>query len=243
VYVTHREKATSALAASGIMAVIVCGLIFGLQVARQPGGASTLVSVWLEPPKPPAKQPKQQPQRAKTSAPKGAPSPRNLRNKATQVVAPPKQLVILPPPIVVATQAGIGNAASSGASDRRGPGQGAGGIGNGFGGGGDGGDGEGEGEVGPERIRGRLSFSDVPESMLGPGQSASIGVRYAVETNGRVTSCGIDRSSGIAGLDALVCRLIERRFRFRPALDGAGRPVRSTVVETHSWSVEPEEEK
>ena len=96
--------------------------------------------------------------------------------------------------------------------------------------------------VGPQQIRGKLKFSDVPESILGPGQSASVGVRYTVQVDGRVTNCRIDRSSRIAALDALVCRLIEERFRFRPALDEDGRAVRSVVVENHSWSVAPEDD-
>ena len=54
-------------------------------------------------------------------------------------------------------------------------------------------------------------------------------------------SPGAPQVYSIAALDTLVCRLIERRFRFRPALDGEGRPMRVTVVETHSWTVEPEE--
>ena len=36
-------------------------------------------------------------------------------------------------------------------------------------------------------------------------------------------------------LDAVTCRLIQQRYRFRPSLDPGGRPVRSQVVEDHSW--------
>ncbi|MEG8053304.1 TonB family protein [Sphingomonas aerolata] len=62
-----------------------------------------------------------------------------------------------------------------------------------------------------------------------------VGVRYTVETTGRVTGCSITRSSGNAVLDATTCRLIELRFRYRPWLDAAGRPVRSTVVHNQEW--------
>jgi protein TonB len=225
------------------MLVLAYALIFGLRVALLPRGANVLVSIDLEPPQPrPSEPPKQPVRKAHSSAPKGSPSPPNLKNQATQVVAPPKQLVILPPPIVVATQAGTGNAAQTGAADRLGPGQGAGGIGNGNGGGGNGGNGEGGGAVvGPQQIKGRLRFSDIPEELLGAGESASVAVRYTVGVDGRVSNCRIDRSSRKPGIDSLACRLIEQRFRFRPARDEDGRPVRSTVVETHSWSVAPED--
>jgi protein TonB len=39
-------------------------------------------------------------------------------------------------------------------------------------------------------------------------------------------------------LDALTCRLIRERFRFRPSRDGRGRPVPALVRETHEWVFE-----
>jgi protein TonB len=243
-YASQREKAASALAACAVVLMLAYVLVVGLRVAWTPRANEVLVSLNLEPPPLREKQrPKQPVRKAWSSAPKGSPSPPNLRNQATQVVAPPKQLVILPAPIVVATQAGLGNATQTGAADRPGPGQGAGGIGNDNGGGGNGGRGEGgDAVVGPQQIKGRLRFSDIPEELLGAGEFASVGVRYTVGVDGRVSNCRIDRSSRKPGIDALACRMIERRFRFRPARDEDGRPVRSTVVETHSWSVAPEDE-
>jgi protein TonB len=244
VYVSSSERATSPLAALGVMLLMAYALIVGLRVAWRPAGSAVLVAVGLAPPSPPppSQRHRHPVKRAKSSAAEGEPAPANLRGHATPVVAPPRQLLIIPPPIAVATQAGIAAGLTTGAADRRGPGQGAGGIGNGNGGGGDGGDGYGDDAVvGPQQIRGRLKFSDVPEDILGPGQSASVGVRYTVETNGRVTHCSIDKSSRVPALDVLACRLIEQRFRFRPALDEDGRPVRSVVVETHSWSVQPDD--
>lgn len=240
-YISRRDKVTSGVAAIGIVLLIAGALVFGLQVDWSPRETAALTSVDLTPPRPEPEQ-EEPPVQPKTSpAPKDAASPPNRRNQATEVTAPPQPFVIVPPPIVVATEAGTGNAATTGASDRAGPGRGAGGVGDGTGGGGTGGDGTGGGaETGPERIRGRLSFRDIPESLLGPGETATVDVRYAVETNGRVTDCRIDRSSGKPALDARVCQLIERRFRFRPARDAQGRPVRSTVVETHNWTVYPE---
>jgi protein TonB len=44
-------------------------------------------------------------------------------------------------------------------------------------------------------------------------------------------------TSGLPELDQIACRLIEQRFRYKPARDRAGRPVRSTIVETHSWFI------
>jgi protein TonB len=60
-------------------------------------------------------------------------------------------------------------------------------------------------------------------------------VRYVVGTDGRVSGCRVTRSSGHAELDATTCRLIEQRFRYRPARDAAGRPVPETVSRTFDW--------
>jgi len=42
-------------------------------------------------------------------------------------------------------------------------------------------------------------------------------------------------TSGSAALDDTTCRLIQQRFRFAPARDGSGRPVRAWIVEQHEW--------
>ena len=206
----------------------------------------TLVSLEAREPRPAMPQPPK-PRAVQAAKPKGskatgAPSPPNLRNQATQIVAPKLEPLIVPPPIVAATQAGTGRAANTGASDRVGPGQGAGGFGDGFGGGGDGAGGDGGGDVPPRWIKGRLRFSDLPAGLLEAERGGSVSVRYVVNIDGRVGNCLVTRSSGSAELDQITCALIERRFRFDPSRDGRGRPVRSIIVETHSWTIESSEE-
>ena len=53
--------------------------------------------------------------------------------------------------------------------------------------------------------------------------------------NGRVTRCIVTSSSGIPELDALTCRLIQKRFRYRPSTDRNGRPVPDEVEGEHIW--------
>jgi protein TonB len=50
-----------------------------------------------------------------------------------------------------------------------------------------------------------------------------------------VTSCTVTRSSGVAELDALTCRLIRERFRYRPSTDRYGRPIADEVEGEHDW--------
>lgn len=242
-YVSQQNRAASATASIAIVAGIGAMLLFGLKAGHVAQATQALVALDILPPRQtPTPSPTPPPKPSAKSAPKGDPGRRNLKNKATQIVAEkPRVLIVPPPPVAVATTpANTGNATQSGMSDRPGPGQGAGAYGNGLGGGGNGGDGDGVAVTGPRRIRGRLSFDDLPDGVLYPGERATVQVLYTVEADGRVTGCRAQRSSGHRDLDALTCRLIERRFVYRPAQDARGRPVASLVGENHTWELDEE---
>lgn len=177
--------------------------------------------------------------------PEGRASAPNLRSRATAVAAPEPIIVVPlpPPPIVTAPKPYTASDATSGSAAVRGPGTGAGGVGDGFGSGGDGdgnGSGRGGAETPPRPVRGRMSTSDLPEALFVSGFNGTVGVRYLVARDGRVPECEVTRSSGNATVDAITCRLIRERFRFRPSRDAAGRPVDAQVVENHTWEVEPD---
>lgn len=229
----------AALLSGALVSGIALAMIFGLArgIVTIPRQVTELVSLDL----PPVQRPAPEPTRASPRpAPSEVASARNRRNKATAVVAAPVRVPAPPPQIPAATAPATGAAARNGAADQPGPGQGAGGTGNGLGGGGSGGSGDGSGiAAGPRQIRGRLSVSDFPDGLIGPGQQASVGVRYTVEIDGRASNCAVLRSSGYATVDAMACRLITQRFRYRPATNRAGQPVRATIAETHTWFNRP----
>lgn len=244
-YAPQPPRAVSAATSLALTAGVVALLVFGLGTARTPVGAIPgLLSVDLTEPPPP--RPKERPERrrAEKAAPKDEAGMRNLANKATAIVAPPVTPLIVPPPVVTAPAADTGSAAQTGASPLPGPGRGAGSYGDGLGGGGTGGEGDGTGDgeavQGPRRVAGRMAFGDLPEGILAEGEEASVRVIFTVLPGGSATACRVDRSSGYPAIDALTCRLIESRFRYRPARDRAGRPVRAMVRETHTWYASPQ---
>lgn len=244
-HASRREQAFSALASAAIVAGTVAALVAGLRPDWHQAVRTALTAVdFVTPPPPPVPdRPKPAPERKDApSAAKGDPAPRNLKNRATPVFAPPTPTLVAPPPIVAAPVPATGAAASNGAALLPGPGQGAGGAGTGFGGGGMGGNGSGSGAVkGPRQIKGRLSYDDLPQGLLQPGQEAGAQVRYTVMPDGTVSGCRVDRSSGFPAIDATACRLIEQRFRFRPARDRAGNAVAATIVEEHVWVARQED--
>jgi len=240
-YAPHPPRAAAGGSSVAIVALLCALLVLGLRVEPLAQAPFGLVSVDLTepPPPPPQVERKAKVPHARKPAPRHEASPRNVRNQATAVVAPPPRLPVPPPPVITAPMAGVGAAADNGASNRPGPGQGAGGIGNGLGGGGLGGEGNGDGDgeavVGPRQIGGRMSYRDLPEGLLPLGEEAEVEVVFAVNPDGSASQCRVEHSSGYRALDGLACRLIEQRFRFRPAKDRYGRPVRSWVEESHTW--------
>lgn len=226
-----RDRIKAALAAGAIQAVF--GYVLLSQLAMpflSMEGVAIKVFEVAEPPRPAAERPK--PSRAGADKPKDEAAPPNIEAEPVEIAAPPP--IILPPvplPIVAPPIAGTGDAPVVGAAETPGPGTGAGGEGAGRGGGG-----EGEGGFTPPRwLRGRLRDSDIPRDVGDAGLGEQMTVRFTVQTNGRATDCGIEQSSGNARLDEATCRAIERRYRFRPALDEDDQPIAITVVEDHRW--------
>jgi len=240
----RRERGVAVIGVVLVHALIGYALLTGLSARIAAHTEEALKLFTVTPPKPPAPEP-QRTRPAARSAPKkeGAASPRNLRSRATEVVAPRPPIVIpLPPPVIAAPIPAIGDDRSSGASDRPGPGTGSGGQGTGTGSGAYGDGPGGGGGTGPRQIAGRIRNSDYPRGAVEAGRSGIVSVQYTVAVDGQVSRCVVTRSSGSPDLDQTTCRLIQQRFRFRPARDASGRPVQADIVEDHEWIMERDAE-
>lgn len=243
----NRDRAKSVAGVAVFHALLGYALIYGLgiDVVQQATQQLKMFDVKEEPPPPPAEPPI--PEQARTEKPKpidpeGAASAANLKNTPSPIVAPPPEIRLpVPPPVIAAPIAAQGSAPAAGAAPIRGPGTGAGGVGYGTGSGayGNGTGGGGGGGMTPARwIRGGISESDYPRGAWDAGAGGTVSLRFNVGTDGRVRGCRVTRSSGRSDLDNVTCRLIERRFVYRPATDMRGRPVVSTVIGQHEWVAE-----
>lgn len=181
-------------------------------------------------PPPPPPPPPQQRQQPKPKEKEGGSSPKNIRSEATPVVAPKPEIVTPPVQKIAATETPRnGTAPTQGASDVRGPGTGAGGTGNGTGSG-SGGNGPGGGGGGiaepPHLVTPVLSGRDFPPTLFDEWpRGATVFLRLRVDVRGYVSECAIDRGTGVAAIDNLMCNLAHDRLRFRPAVNRAGQPV------------------
>ena len=233
---TSRDRLKAGAGVALLHGLLGYALIAGLGVRFAPerGGDLKLFDI----PEPP---PPENSVRAKVRVdePEGAAAPPSLRAKASPVVAPPPKIKLNPPPPLVAAPLPtpvVGNDRSTGASDIDGPGTGGGGEGAGTGSGGEG-SGTGGGRAVPaRRVSGAISgATDYPPAARRAGVEGSVSVRFTVGTDGSVSTCRVLRSTASPELDATTCRLIERRFRYEPAMDAAGRPVPETIGRTFDW--------
>jgi len=237
---TPGETARAATASLLLVIALAAALVLGLRGRVAEAVGPILPSLLFAPdhPSPPPPPPTQTRPHGKAAAAAARPA-----GRAAAAPAPPLPLIALAPPLPVPPAI----APATGTLALPLPGTGAGAAGSGAGGGGTGGTGSGgSGEgaggsgSGAVQVAGRLSARDLPHDVLPPGGSLSVGVAYTVGADGRVRDCAVPVSSGFADVDALVCRLLQQRFRFRPARDAAGNPVASAVRETHSWARRPD---
>lgn len=235
-----RDRIWSAGGAALIVALLGYGLVSGLTVSPFVRAEQALALIDIT--KPPPPKPKEEVKVVHRVAEKAKdkPSPPNLKNKATPIVAPPPPVIPAKPPVIVAPKPGVGMAPQTGASDRTGPGQGAGGEGNGYGGGGDG-DG---GDTAPEPIRDLLKISWLPPEVrqMVNGTMQIVYVRYSVETDGRIGTCQVTRSSGNRSLDSATCAAIQQHFKYHPARDPDGQPFRAYVVTSEGWQMDRDDQ-
>lgn len=244
-----RDRLKSAAGVAAFHALLGYAFLTGLGFSpvREVAQELKLLDIVEPPPPPPATPPPPKRVQAKDPKPKdpeGAASPPNLKDTPTPVVAPPPEIRLpVPPPIVAAPVAGQGNAPEAGAAEVPGPGTGSGGIGNGlgsgeygFGTGGGGGGGFGR----PTRarwLRGSIEPEDYPGSAYRARITGIVHLRFVVAPSGRVSECQVTRTSGNRQLDETTCRLILRRFRYRPARDGRGNPIPEVIRGEHVWEL------
>jgi protein TonB len=233
-----KDRAASAVGVALFHALLGYALIVGLRGEFAPAPVAErlkLLNLKELPPPPPVVSIPVKP----TQTEEGAAAPPSLKANPSPIVAPKTPLPV--PPVLATVEKALpvpeGRDASAGVSSVDGVGSGTGGEGIGSGSGGSGTGSGGGGARPAERIAGALANRDYPRSALRSRAQGNVAVRYTVNADGRAEDCRVMRSSGHIELDETTCRLIERRFRYRPALDRSGRPTTATEYKSYDWSV------
>jgi protein TonB len=221
-----RERFAALAAVALVQIVLGAALLSGLRVdtLRSNELVSRLIEVNIPPPavRVPVVHPREA-RRHEAAAPKAQPSPIGGTPGPHPAQATPAPATVIALPHAVAA---VGGGSGSGPALGSGAGGGAGAEGYG---------GDQGGGTDLIQIAGEIRPSDYPRDLRERGIGGRVAMVFTVGTNGRVTRCSITRSSGVPELDALTCRLIEQRFRYRPSTDRYGRPIADEVEGEHDW--------
>jgi protein TonB len=74
-----------------------------------------------------------------------------------------------------------------------------------------------------------------PPAAIRAGAQGRVVAKLTVGTNGRVTDCVVETSSGNNDLDETTCRIARSRVRFTPAQDQNGNPIVSSYTLPVRW--------
>ena len=80
---------------------------------------------------------------------------------------------------------------------------------------------------------GSITDEDYPPSAVRNEESGTTVATYTVGTDGKVSGCNASGASPT--LDAETCKLIVRRYKFKPALDSNGSPIEETKTQRIRW--------
>jgi protein TonB len=93
----------------------------------------------------------------------------------------------------------------------------------------------------PFKLRGDrrslITNDDYPPVAQRAGEEGATGAAWDVTADGRVENCRVTSSSGSSTLDATTCQLITRRFRYKPAVDANGQPMRASDSQRIVWKI------
>lgn len=210
-----------AIAINALLLALLLSLSHGLSAPAPLVPGLTTFDVAQPPPPPPP-----------DTRPAGAAAPPS--RGATEAPSPPNPPRPLPSPTPAQPAIDAGSQSASGAGAAAGGGAGQGGQGSGSGSGGSGA-GAGAGVTPPVHVSGALTNADYARSGVSRGTNGTVFIAFRVRSDGRVDRCRVVRSSGNATIDGETCRLVERRFRFRPARDAAGRAIDFTLQTDFTW--------
>ncbi|HEX3422716.1 MAG TPA: TonB family protein [Sphingomicrobium sp.] len=226
--VRPRERLIAFAAVAVVQLGLGLALLFGLRVDILSKGefVSRLIDVALPRPPPPPSIKVSQPRAARhrsSAAPKAQQKPSGGSPGPV-----PSHVMPAPTPVVAVHPSAPASGGGSGTGPALGSGAGGGSGGKGYGS-------DDEGGTDLVQIAGEIDPSDYPRDLRERGIGGRVGIVFTVGTDGRVTSCTVTRSSGVPELDALTCRLIQQRFRYRPSTDRYGRPIPDEVEGEHDW--------
>lgn len=227
---TRRRERVVTLAVVGSIHLAVLGLLLAYSPDRRQRIADqTMQLITLRPPTAPPRPASRPSEPHKASDPPVKRSP------------PPPRPAAAPAPVTIAVAADPDLSAPVGSGSLAGLRVGNGDLGGGSGGGGSGGGGGLARHA--EWVGGGIGNRDYPEAAKRARLQGVVDVLFTVHTDGRVSGCRIDHSSGSPDLDRLTCALTEQRLLYNPALDASGKPTEEIAGRRFRFVMSPRRDR
>ena len=80
-----------------------------------------------------------------------------------------------------------------------------------------------------------ITNDDYPAEAIRSESEGTTGIKWTINTAGRVENCVVTASSGSSSLDQAACRALVRRGRYTPASDATGNPIATTSSRRVVW--------
>lgn len=80
-----------------------------------------------------------------------------------------------------------------------------------------------------------IMASDYPYQSIRAGEAGTVSILWTVGIDGNPSDCRVTQTSGHPSLDQAACNAILRRGRYTPALDSAGKPIKSYEARKVAW--------
>jgi protein TonB len=91
----------------------------------------------------------------------------------------------------------------------------------------------------PRNLGDWYSYNDYPDEAADADEQGYVTISFTVGIDGRMTDCKVVRSSGYARLDAVPCKVLPKRARFKPAKDAMGAPIVSHGTTSMAFYTKP----
>jgi protein TonB len=86
-------------------------------------------------------------------------------------------------------------------------------------------------------LKGVFNSDDYPEDAMAANQSGATKYLLMIDEKGGLIDCVIEETSGVASIDQMGCQVMRERVKAKPALDAAGKPVKSIYRQQVHWHI------
>jgi len=86
-------------------------------------------------------------------------------------------------------------------------------------------------------LKGIFKSDDYPDDAMTADQAGSTKYLLMIDEKGSLLDCVVTQTSGVASIDGMGCQVMKERLKAKPALDAAGKPIKSIYETSVTWRI------